>query len=96
MVVHAYKEHDLAARIHFCNQILRSIHNGEVDRHLMFFSYEACILLRREMNSQNSQYWSVENPGLMNELLFHDKKIGFRCLMCASCNNLRVKTPDSQ
>ena len=66
MVVHAYKEHDLATRIHFCNQFLQSVHNGEVDLHLVFFSYKACFLLRREVNSRNTQYWSIENPGLMH------------------------------
>jgi len=74
MVVHAYKEHDLAARIHFCNRFLQSIHNGEVDLCLVFFSYKACFLLCREVNSQNSQYWNVENSRLMHKLLFHDKK----------------------
>jgi len=31
MVVHALKEHEPVARIHFCNQVLPSVHNGEVD-----------------------------------------------------------------
>jgi len=72
MVVYAYKEHDLAARIRFCNQFLQSVDNGEVNLRLVFFSYKACFLLHREVNSQNSRYWSVENPGLMHKFLFHD------------------------
>ena len=85
MVVYAYKEHDLAARIRFCNWFLQSVHNGEVDLHCVFFSYKACFLLRREANSQNSRYCSVENPGLMHKFLFHDKKLvfGVQCMQAA-------------
>jgi hypothetical protein len=72
MVAHAYKEHDLAARVPFCNRFLQSVHNGKVDLRLVFFSYKACFLLHREVNSKNSQYWSTENPGLMQKLLFYD------------------------
>jgi hypothetical protein len=31
MLVHALKEHDPVARIHFCNRFLPSVHDGEVD-----------------------------------------------------------------
>ena len=69
------KEHVLVARIHFCNQFLQSVHD-EADPNLEFFSYKAWFSLCGEVDSQNSQYWSAENPGLIHELLFQDEKIG--------------------
>jgi len=74
-VIHALKEHVLVARITFCNQFLQSVHD-EADPHLEFFSYEAWFSLCGEVNSQNSRYWSAENPGLIHEVLFHYEKYG--------------------
>jgi hypothetical protein len=55
-VVHALKEHDPVARIHFCNWFLQSVHDGEVDPQLAFFFDEAWFSLVGEVNSQNSRY----------------------------------------
>jgi hypothetical protein len=70
VVVHALKEHDLVARKNFCNLFLWSVHNGEFDPQLVFFYNETWFSLRGEVNCQNSQYWSAENPRLIHELLF--------------------------
>jgi hypothetical protein len=35
-VVHALKELDPFARIHFCNRFLQSVHDAEVDLDLLF------------------------------------------------------------
>jgi hypothetical protein len=78
MAVRDSKEHEPIARIRFCNQIRESVHDAEVDPH--FFSDEACFSLPGEVNSQNNQYWSVENPGLIHKLPILDGKSW--CLMC--------------
>lgn len=62
LVVHALKEHDLVARIHFCNWFHQSAHNGEVYPQLMFFYDEAWFSLHGEVNFKNSHWWSTENP----------------------------------
>jgi hypothetical protein len=41
---------------------------GGVDTQLVLFSDEAWFSLCGEVNSQNSRYWSAENPGLTHEL----------------------------
>jgi len=35
-VVYSLKEHDLAARMHFCSQFLQSVQDGEVEPHFVF------------------------------------------------------------
>jgi hypothetical protein len=37
-IVHALKEHDLIARVHFCNWFLWSVHDGEVNPQSVFFT----------------------------------------------------------
>jgi hypothetical protein len=76
-VVHALKEHDPVARINFCISFLRSIHDGKVDPQLVFFPNEAWFSLHEEVNAQNNQYWSAQNPRLIHELPLHDEKIGW-------------------
>jgi hypothetical protein len=80
MVVHALKEQDLVARIHFCNWFLQSAHNGEVYPQLKFSYVEAWFSLHGQVNSEHSQWWSTENPGLIHKLPLHDKKNS--CLVC--------------
>jgi hypothetical protein len=84
MVDYALKEHDLAARINFCDSFLRSVHDGEFDPQLVFFSEEAWFSLCRVVNSQNNRYWSAENPKFIRELPLHDKRIGVWCVISAS------------
>jgi hypothetical protein len=77
------KEHDPVARIHFCNWFHQSVHDGEVDPQLVFFSYKPWFSLCGEVNSQNNQFWSAENPGLIHELPLHGEKTGVWCVMSA-------------
>jgi hypothetical protein len=35
------------------------------------------------VNSQNNQYWSVENPRFIHKLPLHDKRIGVWCAISA-------------
>jgi hypothetical protein len=87
-VVHALKEYDLVARINFCNWFLWSVHDGEFDPQLVFFSDEAWFSLCGGVNSQNNQYWSAENPRLIHELPLHDEEIGVSCAISA-CRIIR-------
>jgi hypothetical protein len=49
--VRALKEHDLFARINFCNWFLQLVHNEEFDPHLVLLSNEAWLSWRGEVNS---------------------------------------------
>jgi hypothetical protein len=82
MIFHALKEHDLVARIIFCYWFLWSIHDGEVDPQLVFFSNDAWFSLCREVNSQNNQ--NPENPRLIiHGLPLHDERIDVWCVISA-------------
>jgi inhibitor of nuclear factor kappa-B kinase subunit alpha len=59
--------------------MLQSIHDGEIDPNLIFFSDEAWFYLNGEVNTQNSRYWSDSNPRLIHEVPLHDSKIGVWC-----------------
>jgi hypothetical protein len=59
--------------------LLLSIHNGEIDPNLIFFSDEAWFYLNGEVNTQNSRYWSDSNPRIIHEFPLHDSKIGVWC-----------------
>jgi hypothetical protein len=54
-----------------------SLHDGEADPQLAFFSHDALFSLWGEVNSQNNHYWSAENPGFIHQLPLDDEKIGF-------------------
>ena len=49
------KERDPLARLYFCNLFLQSVQDGEVEPHLVIFSYEPWFLLSGEVNSQDIQ-----------------------------------------
>jgi hypothetical protein len=69
MAVYVSKEHGPVTRIHFCSRFLQSVYGGAVDEHLPFCSHEAWFWLHAEVNSQNNQNWSAENPGPTNFLV---------------------------
>jgi hypothetical protein len=56
----------MVVRINFYNSFLRSVHDGEVDPQLVFFSTDIWFSLCGEVNYQNNQYWSAENPILIH------------------------------
>lgn len=47
---------------------------------LYFVSYEACFHLSGHSSFQNTKYWNVENPYLLQEKLVHDEKTGYGVL----------------
>jgi hypothetical protein len=67
-------------RVYFCNWFFQSVHDGEDDPQLVFFfSDEAWFSLRGEVNSQNNQYWSAENPRFIHKLPLHYERTGIWC-----------------
>jgi hypothetical protein len=60
--VHELQPRDPVSRVNFCNWMLQSIYDGEIDPNLIFFSDEAWFYLNGEVNTQNSRYWSDSNP----------------------------------
>ena len=50
-----------------------------LDPLLYFMSDEAWFHLSGYVNSQNTRYWSFENPHLIHETPLHDLKIGVWC-----------------
>jgi hypothetical protein len=46
---------------------------------MFFFSNEAWFHLIGYVNSQNSRFWSSENPHLFHEVPLHSQKIGCWC-----------------
>jgi hypothetical protein len=64
------KEHDLVAKIHFCNWFLQVIN-------CYWFSLMQPGFPCGEVNSENYKYWGAENPGRMHTLsLFMTKQNG--------------------
>lgn len=55
-VVNALKELSPVMRINFCNWLLKSIHVGEVEQQLAFFSDEAWFPLYGEVNSKKNRH----------------------------------------
>lgn len=62
---------------------LQSVHDGEIDPHLTFFSDEAEFHLYRHVSSQNNQSQNVENLYLMCEASLCDVKVHVLCIMNA-------------
>jgi hypothetical protein len=54
-----------------------SLRDGEVEPHLVIFSYKPWFLLSGEVNCHDIEYWSAENPELFHEFLLLDKKLAF-------------------
>ena len=55
------------------------VEEGRLDPLLYFISDEAWFHLSRYVNSQNTHYWSSENPHVIHETPLHDLKIGVWC-----------------
>ena len=55
------------------------IEEGHLDTLLYFISDEAWFHLSGYVNSQDTRYWSSENPHVIQEKPWHDLKIGAWC-----------------
>ena len=80
--VHALKEDDPAARIHFWNWFLQSC--AQWRKSILSVSIGwGLVFLTFAVNFQNSPYWSAKNRGIIHELWLHDDKIGVSCAIRA-------------
>lgn len=77
--VQELKTGDPAKRLQFCEWVLKSVHDGEIDPYLIFFSDESWFHLSGYVNSQNNRYWNSQKPNLIHEQPLHDQKIGLWC-----------------
>jgi len=64
----------------FVIRFVKSVHDAEIDPHLVFLFDEARFSLPGEVNSQINRYWSAENLGFFHELTLLDEKIGVWCV----------------
>ena len=55
------------------------VEEGRFDPLLYFMLDEAWFHLSEYVNSQNTRYWSSENPHVIHETPLHDLKIGVWC-----------------
>lgn len=82
-VVHALQPQDPVSRVNYCNWFLQSVHNGEVDPLLTFFTDEAWFYLQGHVSTQNNRYWATENPHMIHEVPHHAAKVGVWCAVSA-------------
>jgi hypothetical protein len=61
-VVHEMQACGTANKVNFYIWILQSVHESQVDPHLIFLSDEASFHLHSEVNSQTSKYGISHNP----------------------------------
>jgi hypothetical protein len=73
-VVHQLLLPEAEARINYCRWFQQLVCDGMVDADLMFYTDKVWFHLSGYVNSQNSHYWSVENPHSIQ-----DVKIGVWC-----------------
>jgi hypothetical protein len=52
---------------------------NEVDPLLVYFLDEAWFHLSDHVNTQNNRHWSLENPGLIQELSLYNNEVGIWC-----------------
>ena len=70
---------DKDKRLQYCRWLLSMVEEERLNPLLYFISDEAWFHLSGYMNSQNTRYWSSENPHVIHETPLHDLKIGVWC-----------------
>ena len=70
---------DKDKRLQYCRWLLSMVEEGRLDPLLYFMSDKAWFHLSGYVNSQNTHYWSSENPHVIHETSLHDLKIGVWC-----------------
>jgi hypothetical protein len=77
-VVHELQPCDPNNRVNFCNWILQSVHDYEINSYYIFY-HKASFNLHMKVNSKNSRYWSLYNLGLTSKVPLHNSKTGVWC-----------------
>ena len=70
---------DKDKRLQYCRWLLSMVEEGCLDPLLYFMLDEVRFHLSGYVNSQNTCYWSSENPHVIHETRLHDLKIGVWC-----------------
>jgi hypothetical protein len=78
-VLHELKPEDKTARLQYCHWLQEESASGTLDMNIFFMSDEAWFNLSGYINSQNSRYWSTENPHQFVETPLHAQKRGVWC-----------------
>jgi hypothetical protein len=83
--VQELRQEDKAKRVCYCTWLLQTIVSGLLDPLLYIMSDKAWFHLSGHVNSQNTRYWSVDNPNTIHQQDLHDKKkIGVWCAVSAT------------
>jgi hypothetical protein len=82
-VCHELKEIDKEKRMRYCRWFRQFVRNGVDILDNEFLSDATWFHLSGCVNSQNSRFWSSENPHLFHEVPLHSQQIGcwFRYLV---------------
>ena len=75
---------DKDKRLQYCRWLLSMVEEGHLDPLLYLISDEAWFRLSGYVNSQNTRYWSSENPHVIHETPLQDLKIGVWCAVLGS------------
>ena len=70
---------DKDKRLQYCRWLLSMVEEGCLNPLLYFMSDEAWFHISGYVNSQNTRYWSSENPHVIHETPLHDLKIDVWC-----------------
>lgn len=75
-VIQELKSHDCEQRMIFCDWLIAVNEDDPSFLNTCFWSDEAWFHLSGYMNSQNSRWWSSENPHQFTETSLHPQKVG--------------------
>jgi hypothetical protein len=78
-VFHELKEIDKEKRMRYCRWFRQFVGNGVDILQNVSFSNEAWFLLSGYVNSQNSRFWSSDNPHLFHDVSLRSLKISCWC-----------------
>lgn len=88
-VVQQLNSESIEQRLHFSNQLLEKIDEGEINPHQIWFTDEAHFYLNGYVNSQNYRIWGTENPHAIREKPLHSARLSVWCAI----DGLRVIGP---
>lgn len=79
-------EADNVERVQFCGWFCGAVCSDEVYQLLVCLSDEEWFHFRVHVITENSRYWSSENPRLIYDMPLRDVKVGVWCTISATRN----------